>query len=307
MRTNSFTFLLLLALGIWIFPNPSTAQQFSEWSEPVNLGPPINSKYDDLAAVISPDGLTMYFTSTRPGSAGEDLWIAHRAAPDIAWRTPVNVGPVVNSLFMERLRSVSDDGLVILFQSNRPGGYGSSDIWAAVRSTPKDDFGWGPPVNLGPVINTSANEVAANYVIGQAGFDGELVFASARPGGFGGADLYMSSILFGGGFGTPMNITELNSEYNESCMWMRDDRLEIIFSSTRAGLNNDLNSFDLWTSRRASVWSAWAAPVSLGTINSSVLDVNPSVSADGTTLTFTSVRDGGFGGSDVYLATRRKL
>ena len=112
--------------------------------------------------------------------------------------------------------------------------------------------------------------------------------------------------MFGGGFGSPVNITELNSEYNESCMWMRGDGLEIIFSSTRAGLNNDPIAFVIFGQLgRPTVWSMWAAPVRLG-INSGVLDVNPSVSADGTTLTFTSERDGGLGGSDVYMSTRRK-
>ncbi len=177
MKTKDVLLLLLVMFAVCAHPSVSNGQQVGDWSEAINLGPPINSKYDDLAAVISPDGLTMYFTSTRPGSAGEDLWIAHRANRDAEWRTPVNAGPVVNSPFMERLRSVSEDGLVILFQSNRPGGHGSNDIWAATRSTAKDDFGWEPPVNLGPVINTPANEIAANYLFGQDGFNDELVFA----------------------------------------------------------------------------------------------------------------------------------
>ncbi len=305
MKTNHLLLLLIIAAAVCSYPSASSGQQSGEWSEPVNLGPPINTKYDDLAAVISRDGLTIYFTSTRPGSAGEDLWIAHRSAVDAEWQTPVNIGPIANSPFMDRLRSVSDDGLVMLFQSNRPGGYGSNDIWATTRSTAKDDLGWEPPVNLGPVINTPANEIAANYLFGRDGLDDELIFASARPNGFGAGDLYKSSILLGGGFGSPANIAELNSEYNESCMWMRGDGLEIIFSSTRAGLNNDPIAFDLWASRRTTVWSAWDAPVRLG-INSAALDVNPSVSADGSTLTFTSERDGGLGGSDVYMSIRRK-
>ena len=304
MKMNDLLLLVLVVFAVFSYPSASSGQQFGDWSDPVNLGQPINSKFDDLAAVISPDGLTMYFTSNRPGSAGEDLWIAHRTAPNAQWRTPVNVGPVVNSPFMERLRSVSDDGLVLLFQSNRPEGYGSNDIWATTRSTAKDDFGWEPPVNLGPVINTTANEIAANYLFSQDGFNDELVFASARPGGFGAGDLYKSSVLFGGGFGSPVNITELNSEYAESCMWLRGDGLEVIFSSARAALNNDPRSYDLWTSRRAAVWSTWATPVRLE-INSGVLDVNPAVSADGTTMTFTSERAGGLGGSDVYMSTRR--
>lgn len=306
MKTKSFV-LLLIMLAVCTSPAILQAQEFGPWSSPVNLGPSLNTKYDDLAAVISRDGQTVYFTSTRPGSAGEDLWIAHRSGKKSDWGKPRNIGSTVNSEYMERLRSVSDDGLTLLFQSNRPGGFGGNDIWATSRRSTKDDFGWEAPVNMGAVINTASNEVAANYLFGKGSFEDELVFASARPGGFGGADLYMSAVLFGGHFGQPVNIAELNSDYNDTCMWLREDGLEIIFSSTRAGLNDVPDSFDLWTSRRPNVWSAWESPVSLGTVNSSVLDVNPSVSADGTVLTFTSTRDGGFGGNDIYFATRQRL
>ncbi|MGQ0540420.1 MAG: TolB family protein [Blastocatellia bacterium] len=99
--------------------------KFGNWSAPVNLGPEINSTANESAAVLSKDGRTLYFTSDRPGSIGdEDIWVAHRVNPDDPWGTPESLGPIVNSGFMDRLRSISPDGRILLFQSNRTGSVG---------------------------------------------------------------------------------------------------------------------------------------------------------------------------------------
>jgi hypothetical protein len=208
---------------------------YSEWSTPTNLGPPINSPTNDNSAVLSKNGLTLYFSSDRSGSGGEDIFVAKRRHKNAPWEEPVNLGAVVNSASMDRLRSISPDGRILLFQSTRPqGSFGGSDIWVSTRRRTNDDFAWSEPVNLGAVINTSTNEVAANYLFGNQGRNHKLFFSSGRPGGIGDADIYVSEIPFGGSFGAPVNILELNSPFNEACFWVRDDGLEIIFSSTRA-------------------------------------------------------------------------
>ncbi len=285
---------------------------FSAWSTPVNLGAPINSPANDLMAILSNDGLTLYFTSDRDGSKEEDIWFAKRRSRRARWENPVNLGRVVNSSSMDRLRSISADGRILLFQSNRPAGsQGGNDIWVTTRSDPGDDFGWGAPVNLGTVINTNANELAANYLFGNSLRNDRLFFSSSRlrPDGNSDADLYMSEIPAGGSFGQPVNLDELNSAFDESCLWVRDDGLEILFSSSRDGLNNNVDSYDLWLATRASVDDKWSAPVSLGpTVNvQGKRDVGPSLSADWQTMYFTSNRLGGLGGSDIYLATRQRL
>lgn len=320
MKKRNFGFISLSAIVIVIASGVLFGQKsvdlndfrqngarFGSWSAPVNLGPSINSTADESAAVLSKDGLTLYFTSNRLGSfGGEDIWVAHRANLNDTWGTPENLGPIVNSGSLDRLRSISPDGRVLLFQSSRDGGLGGNDIWASTRRRTNNDFEWSRPVNLGTIINTTANEVAANYLFGSFGLNHKLFFSSARSGGVGGADIYISDIPRGGTFGQPVNIVELNSPYNDTCFWVRDDGLEIIFSSTRAGLNNDPTSFDLWVSTRSSIFDRWSPPVSLGpTLNTEGrLDVNPNLSADGTTMIFTSERDGGFGGSDIYITTR---
>jgi Tol biopolymer transport system component len=281
-----------------------------EWKTPINLGPGVNSSANDLAPALSKDGLTLYFSSTRlaGGFGGEDIWVSRRDPKTGEWGEPVNIGPVVNSIGMERVRYLSPDGRLLLFQSDRGQGEGGSDIWATTRKRMHDDLAWGRPVNLGSVINSPMNELGATYLFGNSGINHKLFISSNRPGGLGGADLYSSDIPDGGSFGVPVNLTELNSASNDTCMSISSDGLEIIFSSNRPDLNNLMSAFDLWVSTRSSIFDAWSVPKNLGsTVNAEgFLDANPALSFDGTTLVFTSTRTNGLGGMDLYISTREK-
>src|SRR5207244_2627846 len=64
------------------------------------------------------------------------------------WSTPVNLGPVINSVLRENGPAISKDGLSLYFGSFRAGGFGGSDIWVSHRASVDDS--WGSPVNLGP-------------------------------------------------------------------------------------------------------------------------------------------------------------
>src|SRR3982750_4621624 len=72
----------------------------SAWSEPINLGPPVNSTFFDSAATLSPDGLSLYFFSTRqPGGLGlTDIWVSQRDCADCPWEEPFDLA-AVNSTF----------------------------------------------------------------------------------------------------------------------------------------------------------------------------------------------------------------
>lgn len=281
--------------------------KFSAWSAPVDLGPPINLPGSaDQAAVLSRDEKTLYFTSNRLGTyGGEDIWVAKRQNKNAPWQTPINLGASINTTSVERVRTLSDDGRILLFQSDRNGGQGAFDIWAIVRKQSNDDFGWSEPVNLGSVINTASNEIAGRFVI--AGIP-KLFFSSTRSdlGGLGAGDIYESEILGDGTFGAPANRFELNSPSVETCFWVRDDGLEIIFSSNRPNTTGDATAFDLWTATRSNVYETWSTPVSLGpTINAEgVIDVNPALSADAKTLLFSSRRSGDL---NIYMSTRRPI
>jgi len=131
------------------------------WTGPVNLGDGVNSPAYEMMPSISPDGLELYFSDHqapfRPGGYGNgDLWVTRRLTRDAPWQEPVNLGPRVNSGGADKRIHISADGLLLLFDSRREGGYGGTDIYMTQRKTLKDP--WGETVNLGPVVNTPDSE-----------------------------------------------------------------------------------------------------------------------------------------------------
>ena len=262
--------------------------------------------------MLSKDMKTMYFSSNRPGSIGgsKDIWVSTRKSIDAEWTTPRNLGPSINSSGTELVRSLTSDGSILLFQSDRNGGSGLADIWAVYRKKAKDAFAWSDPVNLGQTINTSSTELAANYLFADAFGVRKLYFSSSKPGGFGGPDIYESTIT-DVGFSASVNVAELNTASIETCFWVRDDGLEIIFSSNRPDLSEDRHFDDLWTATRNSVFEPWTSPARLGpNVNTSgYQDVAPSVSFDGKTMLMSSTRPGGIGTGtfDIYMTTRDRL
>jgi serine/threonine protein kinase/Tol biopolymer transport system component/tetratricopeptide (TPR) repeat protein len=131
------------------------------WGQPVNLGPKVNSAKYEYCPCISPDGLELYFASYRPGGYGAgDIYVSRRPTTIDPWGDAVNLGPVVNSPSDDSAPRLSPDGLLLILMDSpgflRPGGYGGGDLWMARRATVSSP--WQVPVNLGPAINTPANE-----------------------------------------------------------------------------------------------------------------------------------------------------
>jgi Tol biopolymer transport system component len=181
------------------------------WSAPVNVGQPVNWWGGDNCPNISADGLWLYFGSSgargAPGAPGwYDLWLATRATTEDEWGEPVNLGPTVNSLLIDTTPSLSSSGLVLFFCSDRAGGHGDFDIWMTTRVTKEDS--WGPPVNLGPVVNSSAPDGFPSISA-----DGStLYFVSGRPGGLGSWDLWQVEIYRCGDNDHPYPIGDLNQD-----------------------------------------------------------------------------------------------
>ena len=288
----------------------TAAPEYSEWSRPINLGPVVNSGFNDLAPALSKDGLSLYFQSNRPGGSagGLDLWVSQRPDVDAPWGPPVNLGAAINTPFTEGGPVFARDGHWMFFNSDRPqGGVGGTDIWISWRAHTHDDFGWQPPVNLGPAVNSPSGESVGSYFENEEGGTPLLFFSSNRPlMGSAPGGPYVSAQVGEGVFGPPTLVTELDSPVDDMRPMIRFDGREILLASSRPG---SAGGRDLWVSTRDTVFDLWSAPLNLGSlVNSVANELTPFLSSDGQALYFASDRivPDQVGVVDLYVATREK-
>jgi hypothetical protein len=291
-------------------PGADRMTQSDEWTSPANLGDTVNSASSEFLPALSKNELSLYFASNRSDSlGGEDLWVSRRDSRDEPWGTPVNLGAAVNTAFNERSPELSRDGHLLFFATNRPGGLGDFDIWVAWRAHTHDDFAWQPAVNLGPGVNGAFGDFGPSYLDNdEIGFP-VLYFASNRPGGPGNADIYRSELSADGSFGPATAVSELNTPQGDFRPSIRADGLEIVLDSNRPGPPDDpgLGLRDLWVSRRSDVSAPWSIPKNLGpAVNGPFNDYLAMLAGDGRTLVMVSDRPGGYGGNDLYIATRSR-
>jgi outer membrane protein OmpA-like peptidoglycan-associated protein/tetratricopeptide (TPR) repeat protein len=119
----------------------TTLNAGGEWTRPENLGPDINTPYDENTPFVHPDGKTLYFSSDGwPGLGNMDIYFS-RKQENGTWGKPVNIGYPINTFSEETGLMVSPDGLQGMFSSVLKGGFGDMDIYsfnlpAAARPLP---------------------------------------------------------------------------------------------------------------------------------------------------------------------------
>jgi len=270
------------------------AMSFGPWSAPTSAesiagtSGNLNTAALEGCPFVAQRGDVLYFASNRPGGlGGVDIWYSLRDESG-AWDDPVNFSEV-NSPANELCPMAHRNGKTFMFVSSRPGGCGGDDLYVTRRHETR---GWAEPANLGCTVNSAANEASPSLL------ETELFFSSTRAGG---GEIYVSP-FDGGSFGAPVLAPGLNSGQDDFRPNLRRDGLEIFFDSNRP---DGVGGLDIWTSTRSSTSEAWSTPVNLGpNVNSSVNDLRASLSWNGTTLYFGSLRAGGEGSQDVYIITR---
>ena len=204
--------------------------RFSEWSQLASLGPVVNSTNAEYWPAIAPNGLSLYFSSNRPGGLGDqDIYVTRRASLDSPWGAPVNLGPKVNSAARDNSVTMSRDGRWLIFGSarltDRCSDRSANEFYVSYRANTEDDLDWEPAANFGCELAGEEVNVGESFFHDEDKGTTTIYFSSARPGGPGDFDIYKSERRFNGEFGPPVLVPELNTPLKEAARTIRTDGL----------------------------------------------------------------------------------
>ncbi|MBL4593295.1 MAG: PD40 domain-containing protein [Flavobacteriales bacterium] len=168
----------------------------NDWTEPVSIGDNINTKAHDAAIALSVDGQTLFIYKTDNGK--NDIYVSHLKGDD--WTKPSKLrGDINHNKSWEGSCSLSANGKILYFASDREGGLGGRDIYKADLQA---DGSWENVVNLGPNVNTAYNDddpfIHPDNIT--------LYFSSEGHTSIGGYDIFSTVSDGYGGFGEPKNL-----------------------------------------------------------------------------------------------------
>lgn len=263
-----------------------------------NLGPEVNTSFNEYSPIITADESVLMFTSRRPGGVGnkmdevkneyfEDVWVSYKNGKKFSQAT--NLGPPVNTENHDAAVCLSPDGQkLIIYQGGIQGG----DLFISYLVGKL----WSKPENLGKAINTEYHESSASF-----SYDGKILyFVSDRKGGYGGHDIYYSEINEKGKFEKAVNIGPvINTEYDEEAVFMMPDGKTMYFASKG---HNSIGGYDIFKTTFEN--GQWTKPVNLGIpINTPDDDAFLVLAASGRRGYYSSGSLGGYGGMDLYKIT----
>lgn len=258
---------------------------------PKNLGDSVNTDMLEYYPTLTIDGKELIFTR-RVNHSNEDFFGSEPLdSIGSKWSKAKLLAGNINSNLNEGAQNISQDGKWLIFTGcNFPDGYGSCDLYISYL-TPD---GWSLPENLGGKVNTENWESAPSLSADKR----DLYFASRRPDGFGGSDIYVCHLLPNGKFGQPENLgPEVNTPGDESCPFMHADNQTLYFTSNgHPGYGGD----DLFVVRKGPK-GKWSQPKNLGyPINTIENEGSLVITADGKTAYYASDRSDSRGGLDLY-------
>jgi outer membrane protein OmpA-like peptidoglycan-associated protein len=213
----------------------------NNWGASKGLPGDINTNQNEGAQNISQDGQWLIFTGCNfaDGMGSCDLYISY-LTPE-GWSTPENLGSTINSDAWESAPSLSPDKRDLYFSSNRPGGYGSSDIYVSHRLS---NGRWTVPENLGPEVNTPGNE-SCPFIHSD---NQTLYFTSNGHLGYGGDDLFMTKKGSKNVWGKAVNLGyPINTIENEGSLVVASDGKTAYYASDRSDSRGglDIYSFEM--------------------------------------------------------------
>jgi tetratricopeptide (TPR) repeat protein len=223
-----------------------------------DLGPSVNSEYDDHSPLVNITGQEMYFTSRRP--LGKDRLLPDNqyfenifksTNPGDGWQPPVAVDELIKRNEHLSILSLSADGNNLFLYKDE--GRITRNLFVSQRINGK----WQEPEKLPAPINSDFDETHASLSPDMS----TLYFTSNRPGGFGGLDIYEISKDKYGQWGEPLNLgPAINTPYDEETPMMHPDGKTLYFNSDGP---SSMGGFDVLYSQKMSD-GHWAAAVNMG-------------------------------------------
>jgi len=266
-----------------------------------NLGPKINSKYEEIAPLVSPDGTLLFFTRENdPNNKGynkreddQDIWFSKLDSSG-EWTEAKNVGFPLNNTSYNRVISVTPDGNTLLLN----GKYTATGRFRGpgLSISNKTKNGWEIPEDI--IIKDFENK--NKYIdFCMANDKKHLIISMEDKSSIGERDLYISFINKNGHWSKPKNLGKtINSKGDDVTPFLASDGVSLYFSTDgRKGFGD----MDIYKSKRLDdSWKNWSEPENLGSsINTNDWDTYFTISAKGDYAYLVRYEDS-YGGSDIY-------
>lgn len=255
---------------------------------PKNLGDGINTAASEYFPSLTIDGGELVFTR-RVGFSNEDFFYSSKKSD--RWDTAKPMEGNINTDQNEAAQNISLDGKWLVFDAcGRSDGFGSCDIYISYIT----QQGWSQAINFGRRLNSEQWDAQPCLSPDKR----DLYFSSARPGGYGGKDIYVSHLQPDGRWGQPENLgPSVNTSGDEQCPFIHADNQTLYFTSNYwPGYGDD----DLFYVRKQANGN-WSQPVNLGyPINTINREGTLFITADGKTAYYAANRSDSRGDLDIY-------
>jgi hypothetical protein len=249
----------------------------------------VNTTFGDYSSQLTPDELTVYFSSKRSPANGDELYVATRATRGAAFDAPVRM-TALSTPSTDNYPAPSSDGLELFFARVVTSQY---DVYVSRRATVDAGFDTATAV---AAVNTAVND-AEPYVAQ----NGDLYFDSSRRT-LTGVDIFRLARLSDGGFGTLEAVEEVDTAADDTSPVLTSDMLTLYLFSTRVD-SGGTASGQIWVAHRLSAAAKFDPPTRVVELSTAAGgDYATWISPDNCRLYLTSLRSGV---PQIYVATRR--
>ena len=261
----------------------------------------VNSPYEELKPILSPDGKQLFFgRKFHPDNIGgiedyEDIWVSDLDTVTNQWREARNVGKPLNSDGPNWVSSITPDGNTIVLLIGNEYDEKKQKMFSGVSVSSKEGDSWSKPENLEIDDFYNMSEKANFYL---ANSRKTLVMSIKRDDSYGDRDLYVSFEKRDGSWTAPMNLgAAVNTATDETSPFLAADDKTLFFSSS--GYIGFGKSDIYMTKRLDDTWQNWSEPYNMGPqVNSSGEDLFFSMPAEGNYAYYT--KEDSLGDMDIF-------